>query len=78
MKYICENRPKRPKRPKPNVCELYGNSKRTLPYHHWQVKDKKIHGIWIYPPCHTLVHIDNPILLLEKYEKLRGEINETY
>lgn len=69
------------KRLKPNCCELCGNNRVKLDYHHWDDNNMS-KGIWVCGrgnKCHELAEaidlIDNGSLLPSKYHKLKQIIN---
>jgi|GEM_PF-7000178 len=65
----------KPRRPKPDKCELCGKPRR-LEYHHW-ITDKPYIGMWICRPCHKIVTLYEHGWF-EKYEQLKDNIAQTY
>jgi len=51
-----------------NICELCGNKRKVLPYHHWDDNDLR-KGVWLCGKCHHKIEIYEGLVELEFVEK---------
>ena len=65
------------KRPYSETCEMCGQKKPRMNYHHWN-DDKPSMGIWLCGPCHWFVEGVETGLQLKTYLDLKQKIESEH